>query len=1195
VKQQLNHEGSVPSDPADLHAPSVQDTQERPADIDYIGAVPMPGGSARPAEAKGKAGTTGSGVASASTPPLLRSPANAMNLPVGLGRECAHLEKMVKDAVDGHCAVTGIHGLPGSGKSHLVETLVAQAGGFTIVHLPADAHDDLSDPVWSKAFERADALEPELRQSKGQDAKSDPLRRSVANAIRATGRRTGAPVLLVLENCSAAQQPLADLIASAVLDPELGATAIFIVTWRDEPDGSTLAFQTSFPTHRLRPLTVDQSAEYLTRRIGAAPEPSVLGELWRATGGNPAAMLSACSYLSDEQLHGLVPFPDPVPIGPELVEAYGQWVEGLEGDAATATTIAATALMSLPLLQDALAQADLGLAALDPVLEMKAISILGDRVEFTHPLTRAAAFQQSTSHLKVSARRAVAHAYAKAGHIERAALQAALSTTQRDDEVATMCQRASQHALERGETDAAARFEVLGARFAQDPEHAARHLIRAASLLHAAGRPDRAMECLRRVTPVNSSASIVGHATYRAGRIAFATEGAPHSSAQMAAGAEATTADSPEDAIVMWADAAASAAFMDQMDEAVRHARQAVLVAGPDPSAGRDLAVVTAHSLAMLRMPREGTATGGQDSLVRLLNSSLPFVGSPQLAYVIGSAVVQSGPPVLVRRWFAYMDDPAASPQRALLGGAVTMVRAKELLSSGRVAEALAAADDAVARFDELHDRPLLARALAWSTWAQAVAGDATRAFQTASRFFALEPAMTRSARLQVLAALAHCELQRGHADRARAWLRTMEDETVTRDGAQTYVDWPFFPTFLQLVRFAEFEMHTPAGSMATLTLEGDDVDHLAAWTDALCASDPVTSLRRLDVALLAGPSEDPILTAQMKLTSGLMQHQLGSEEVARFSLTQAVSEFERCGAHGWKLLAAARLDSWFQRSHTSAPAQVVVHDTAPVPLLQNGHQPLPTMERSTTAPVVPLAPGIVPPHEIRLLGQFSVLRDGVSTAVPLGHAAQALKVVALFGRISVDELAELLWPGAEPGVGTRRLRNILWRIKSSSGDLLRRYDNFICLEDGVVTDVSVFEEAAGLAFKERQGCDARHTLAREAIRLYGGELLPSDRYADWATGPREALAQLRLQLLDLMLAHALDSGNTQEALSLVEDLIEADPYEERYYIQLATLHLDAGNRSRVRAVVGRCERMLADLGVEPSRKFLDFVGTLQD
>ena len=492
---------------------------------------------------------------------MLPSHMHAVSPPVGLGRECAHLEKMITDAVNGHSAVTGIHGLPGSGKSHLVETLVAQATGFTIIRLPVDPGDTHSDPVWLQAFERAGSLEPEVAKAKERDPKSDQLRRSIVGAIRATGRRTAAPVLLVLENCTPEQQPLAELIASAVLDPELGATAIFVLTWRDNPDGTTLSFTQSFPTHRLRPLTVDQSAEYLARRIGVAPEPSVLSELWRSTGGNPAAMLSACSYLSDEQLHGLVPFPDPVPLGPELVEAYGYWVEGLAANAVAATTIAATALMSRPILEDALSQADLRLDALEPVLEMKAISILGDRVEFTHPLTRAAAFQHSTPRLKITARRAVANAYARAGHIERAALHAALSTNERDDDVAIMCLRASQRALERGDADAAARYEVLGARFAENPEHRARHLIRASSLLHAAGRPERAMECLRRVTPVNSSGSIVGHATYRAGRILFATEASPHSPAQMAAGAEATTADSPTDAVVMWADAAASAAL----------------------------------------------------------------------------------------------------------------------------------------------------------------------------------------------------------------------------------------------------------------------------------------------------------------------------------------------------------------------------------------------------------------------------------------------------------------------------------------------------------------------------------------------------------------------------------------------------------------------------------------------------------
>ena len=388
------------------------DSHEPPADMDYIGAIQTPAASPRPVDAAGNTGTSGTGAPTSSVP-LLGSPVSSASPPVGLGRECAHLEKVVKDAIDGRCAVAGIHGLPGTGKSHLVEMLVAQAVGFTVVRLPVDPHDDGSDPMWSKAFERADALEPGDGKVGGGagDAKGDQLHRSVANAIRATGRRTGAPVLLILENCTATQQPLAELIAGAVLDPDLGATAVFIVTWRDDPDGSSLSFRTSFPTHRLRPLTVDQSAEYLARRIGAAPEPSVLAELWRATGGNPAAMLSACSYLSDEQLHGLVPFPDPVPIGPDLVAAYGQWVEGLDADAAAATTIAATALMSRPVLQDALAQMDLAFEALDQVIEMKAISILGDRVEFVHPLTRAAAFQQATSRLKVSARRSVAQAY----------------------------------------------------------------------------------------------------------------------------------------------------------------------------------------------------------------------------------------------------------------------------------------------------------------------------------------------------------------------------------------------------------------------------------------------------------------------------------------------------------------------------------------------------------------------------------------------------------------------------------------------------------------------------------------------------------------------------------------------------------------------------------------------------------------
>jgi len=579
------------------------------------------------------------------------------------------------------------------------------------------------------------------------------------------------------------------------------------------------------------------------------------------------------------------------------------------------------------------------------------------------------------------------------------------------------------------------------------------------------------------------------------------------------------------------------------------------------------------------------------------MNTQGVFVGSPQLAYVLGVSL-QIAPPALIGRWFAWMSASVGLAQNRPIAAAVAMVRSKERLDSGHVAAAITASETAVIAFDAVRDRPLLARALGWRTYAQASAGDVTGAFETASKFFALESAMTHSARLQVLAALAHCELQRGHVDRAAAWLRAFEDESVSRDSYQECTDWPSLPVFLQLALLAEYEPTRINTAISDSGLRGSGAwpRHLLAWSEGLRQSDPTAALRHLDDTFLSGPERSPILNAQIKLTSALMQRQLGSAQVARFNFTQASKEFDRCGAHGWSTLATSRLERQLSLAGGSAPPTPVPTASATMAPAAPPHS-APSLRAPEMEPPgegAPASAGQRPAYEIRLLGQFAVSRDGVPADIPLGHAAQALKVVALFRRISVDELAELLWPGAEPGVGTRRLRNILWRIKSSSGDLLRRYDNFICLEDGVVTDVAVFEEAAGRAFNEAVPLESAHALAREAIRLYGGELLPSDRYADWTTGPREGLTQLRLQLLDLMLAHASEAGNRQEAFTLLEELIDADPFEERYYMQLATLHLEAGNRSRMRASLSRGERMLADLGVEPSKSFVDLAQRLQ-
>ena len=229
--------------------------------------------------------------------------------------------------------MVGIHGLAGSGKSYLVENMVSQAAGFSVVRVPVTTGIEGPAADWRYAFQ----LSGDLVMPTGieGDDDTDPLRASFMGTLRATARYTSSPVLVIYEDVTRSNLEVAETLASAVLDPELGIPAVLVLTSDDFVQGSTLSFtQTSFPVHKLQSLTLDQSSEYLLGRIGKLPDPSVLAELWRATGGNPAALLSACSHLRDEELDGLVPLPDPVPIGSELAEAFGSWADALNGEAA---------------------------------------------------------------------------------------------------------------------------------------------------------------------------------------------------------------------------------------------------------------------------------------------------------------------------------------------------------------------------------------------------------------------------------------------------------------------------------------------------------------------------------------------------------------------------------------------------------------------------------------------------------------------------------------------------------------------------------------------------------------------------------------------------------------------------------------------------------------------------------------------
>ncbi len=1126
------------------------------------------------------------GVGSLGEPPAPVAPVTPAFLVDGLigrNREFNHIEHLLWAARQGAARALAMRGEPGVGKTALLHAAVARAADLTVVQLRG-MPDGSPSREWPTAL--ADLLR---RSSTGDDRRGVDLSGPAADALHAIAQTARRPLVITVDDCHLLPATFVAALARAVSSGHVKASLAMLLAWRDLP--LTPRFElgvAELPEHVLGPIDFD-GAQVLLGQLGAAgPDPSVLKQLVRQTAGNPFALLETCSNLSTDALNGMRELPMPVPVGNAVASAFGSCLEPFDEECREVVGASATGA-PLPILTTALRSLDLDLDQLGAAQATGLVTVRHHRIDFPHPLVRAAAFQLLDEDERDEIHLAIASAYSQRGFVERAAFHASQIHRRPDQQVALLSSHAARVALDRGDRTRAAVYDEVAAEFADSDEEAAVHLAQAATLWVSAGQGRRVTVCLERSERLHQvSPSTRAELDYQRARAEFAATGDLRTTDRMVAAAELCASASPARAVLMLADAAACRLVLSQPEDSVTLAQRARDLSRGVSSHTEVLAETTLAIASLF----EGHPTAGQNrrpqAIAILLGQAQGFPGSPYLALLIGEGLMLDGYWTLAGRWSHWIDRCASTTGDQALSVVPDLLSATAILERGSPVDARRHAQRASELAVAHGDHQMAARALSLLTAALAASGEQSAGFESAARLFSLQGASGRGARMRSSLALANLELQRGRRPAAVAWLRSALDEVRPPDGLQSpgtdTIGLSCLPAIAEglLLARREEELGQALAILKESTRPGRSLPVLCEWASALAASD-LEATRACYERVRRATQGLPVLAGRVRLAFGVRLAAGGEAEAAQAVLNEARATFASLGAAGWEALTERELG-------------LLEGPVAPAAATLAWRSPSAPNGRASGTPEAPDHDGAARTSaawEIQLLGGFSVRRDGEPVQLPLGLAAQGLKVVALKQRILAEELVELLWPEAGPGVGIRRLRNVLWRVRAACGELLRRDGNFITLAEGAEVDVDAFRHGATLALERDTPVEKATELARRALRLYCGELLPGDRYADWAAGPREALCRIQVELLEFLLSVALDKGDLAQGVVLLNQLIEADPYEEHYRLQLAELHAHGGNRTRALTVLEQAEQMLSELGLPASPALLRIRGSL--
>jgi DNA-binding CsgD family transcriptional regulator len=516
---------------------------------------------------------------------------------IGRAAQCRELDQLIADVRAGHSRAVVLRGVPGIGKTALLDYLASQAHGCQVERTSGIQSE------FELAFAGIHQLCRPMLDHLG--AIPVPQRAALETALGLSAGPVpdrflvGLAVLSLLSDV-AHDKPLFCLVDEAHWMDQASAQVLAFVARRLGTESVGLVFAASAPTLELAGLPDivvdglrdDDARVLLDRAPAGLMDPRVRDQIIAEAHGNPLALLELPRALSVAQLAGGFGMPGALRVAGNMEESFRQRLIALPDRTRELLLIAAAdPTGDAALVWRAAARLGIRAEAAVPAAEA-GLAEFDLTVRFRHPLVRSAAYRSGSVREIRRAHAALADVTDAQVSPDRRAWHRAQAADGPDAAVADDLERSADRASARGGVGAAAAFLERAAILTLDPAQRARRALAAADAKLQAGAFSAADDLLRMAEGGPADEAAQAHVELMRARIAFAVSRGSTAPVMLLTAAQRMESVDAELARSTYLEALSAGIFAGQLagtGSGLREVARAALAGPPGSSKASDL------------------------------------------------------------------------------------------------------------------------------------------------------------------------------------------------------------------------------------------------------------------------------------------------------------------------------------------------------------------------------------------------------------------------------------------------------------------------------------------------------------------------------------------------------------------------------------------------------------------------------